>query len=334
MSKLVSVIMPVYNGEATILKAIESVLDQTYRDYELIIIDDGSTDNTGDICKKIIDKRMKYVHVSNYGVSRARNYGLNLANGEYIVFIDSDDLYDKRYIELMVEKANDGYDLVVCGYKNCGISKKTYIPNNTECTDKLDFICSLQRLFLFNQVWNKIYRADIIKENRLKFNDNLSIAEDWNFNVDYLKWVSKYSVVTEPLYNYKINPNGLGFSYREDAGEIKMRIIDKMSRLFDSGENSSYISDSYIKQYYALFSSIVDKRSGLKGKDARKRIKEVFGSKKYDMRIKRISADSFRKRILCNALRKRSIHTVYYLAKAANIYDRFNKSIKFGIRRG
>ncbi len=333
MEKLVSIILPAYNSEKTIAKTIESVLNQTYRNFELIIIDDGSTDDTGDICKRIIDERIKYRCISNGGVSQARNYGLNIATGEYVVFIDSDDLYNKRYVELLVGKANNGYDLVVCGYKNCGSSREEFIPNSMEYVDKIDFIGSLQESYLFNQVWNKIYRIDIIKQHRLAFNGDLSIAEDWNFNVDYLKWANKYAVIRRSLYSYRINPNGLGFSYRNDAGEIKMRIIDKMATQFDSGRNNPFIIDSYIRQYYALFSSIVDKRSGMSSKEAKKTIKEAIDSKKYDSRVKRNDMISIKSRILYYVLRSRNVYIIYCFARMANAYDRFNKGIKFGIRR-
>lgn len=331
MNKLVSIILPVYNGEKTILETVESVLNQTYSNFELYIINDGSSDNTDIICKKITDNRVKYFCRKNNGVSKTRNFALELIKGDYVVFIDSDDLYEKDYLYELVNKMQEGYELVTCGYKNFEKSKKKFIPNKQNYNNKLEYISYLQSLFLFNQIWNKIYLTSVIKKNNLKFNEDLSIAEDWNFNVDYLNKVENISVVNKELYKYRISSNGLGFKYRNDSGEIKLKIIDKMFLLFDSSNTDSFIANSYLKQYFAYFSSIVDKRNDLSKKKKKEKIKSILESTDYNFRIKRATECLSKNKFLFMLLKSKKTFLIYRFAILANLYDRLNKKVKFGL---
>lgn len=331
MNDLVSVILPVYNSEETILDTINSILCQTYSNFELLVVNDGSTDNTDKLCKKLEDKRIKYFCRNNSGVSGTRNFALDNANGKYIVFIDSDDKYENDYLFCLVNRIQEGYQLVTCGYKNFGKSLRCFIPLKKIYTDKLEYICSLQSSFLFNQIWNKIYLKEVIDINNLRFDENLSIAEDWNFNVEYLKNIDSFSVVDKSLYNYRISSAGLGFRYRNDANEVKLQIIDKIIKYFDVDCICKFNANSYLKQYFSYFSNIVDRRNKLSKREKKEKINFVIHSEDYQFRLKKVENSISKNKYLFNLLKTRNINLIYIFAKIANIYDRLNKKIKFGL---
>ena len=326
----VSIILPVYNSENTIFDTINSILNQNYKNFELIIINDGSTDSTENVCISFSDKRINYTKIKNSGVSYARNYALSIATGKYIMFIDSDDYYESTYVSKMVNAMRNKVELVCCGYMNFEKNNKQFIPENRKFDSKIDYIEYLQSLYLFNQIWNKIYLLDIINSHNLKFDNNLSIAEDWNFNIDYLNCVTKFSTLSECLYNYRISNSGLGFKYRSDASDVKLRIIDKMNELFFD-EKSFFISDSYVKQYYSYFSNIIDSRNTIKFSLKIKKIKLIIKSDGFLRRINNVRNLSSKNKILFFFLRKRNIVIIIILSMLANVYDRLIKKIKFGI---
>ena len=179
----ISVIMPAYNCEDTIERAIKSVLNQTFKDFELIIVDDGSTDNTYKLCQSIKDERIKILHQENQGPSVARNNGLAIANGKYIMFIDSDDEYHINALELLYSKISK---------ENCEIAVGNYIINEKQNVlkgcftndDKSAFLDFLFKNNLFNVNWNKIYVLDIIKSNKINFDKNYKLGEDTRFNLE------------------------------------------------------------------------------------------------------------------------------------------------------
>ena len=129
----VSIIVPIYNSEKYISACIESILHQTYKDFELLLIDDGSTDNTNNIIKKYKDSRIKIYRQENKGTGAARNLGMKHANGNYLTFVDSDDAIEQRYLEIMLNACkNNNADIVSCVYMKNDKEPKTKILNNTE----------------------------------------------------------------------------------------------------------------------------------------------------------------------------------------------------------
>ncbi|QKT15263.1 glycosyltransferase family 2 protein [Limosilactobacillus reuteri] len=206
----ISVIVPVFNVEAWIEKCIYSILSQSFEDYELVIVDDGSTDNSSKICKSLslIDKRIKYFYKENGGLSDARNYGLKKATGEYIVFIDSDDYIDKNYLYLLfnsIKKNNS--DVAVCGFK--WVDEKGNIIHNVPISNiEQQYLISGKKLlydvfnsegYAFIVVWNKIYKKEIF--NHLSFDVN-RLYEDEFINYKLFWNVHKVSIVNQQLYYY------------------------------------------------------------------------------------------------------------------------------------
>ncbi len=196
----ISIIIPVYNAEHTILRCVDSVLAQSHRDFECILINDGSTDNSGIICDEYArkDSRIKVFHKTNGGVSSARNYGLNNASGEWIVFVDSDDKIDRDFLSLL--DLNSNYDLIIGGYKI--LPKGHSLYDFSEEYNQNTMVVFLSRHLKNGYVWGKFYKTSIIKENNILFRIDLSVYEDLIFNLEYLLYCNNIKLIPDCLYYY------------------------------------------------------------------------------------------------------------------------------------
>lgn len=205
MNSLVSIIVPVYNVEKYIRRCLNSIINQTYKNLEIILIDDGSTDNSGDICDQYAkdDRRIIVQHNTNRGVSFTRNCGINLSHGEYLLFIDSDDYIDLDYIEnLLIPMQEDNYDLIICNIKHVYTNK---IINNDLQVEMLtnNYYNDFYLLDILRATpVNKLFKSNIIKLFDLKFFENLSYSEDRIFNYNYGNHVKKYKYVNKAMYYY------------------------------------------------------------------------------------------------------------------------------------
>lgn len=212
----ISIIIPVYNSVKSLPRCIDSILSQTFKNFELIIIDDGSTDGSENICDyyKCKDQRLKVVHQKNTGVSKARNVGLELAQGEYVQFIDSDDYIEKDFLftlNLNI-KLYSSPSIIFWGFKE--ERNGVVIKNNKHKLryantpkDLIDSIISLESNYLFGWTWNKIFRRDIIVKNRILFNIEISLHEDHIFTLDYIKYVNSILILDISPYHYDISSN-------------------------------------------------------------------------------------------------------------------------------
>ena len=202
-----SVIMPVYNGEQYLNYSIQSVLNQTYKDYELILVDDGSTDHSLEICEKYQskDKRIRVISQENKGISGARNAGIDIATGEYITFMDSDDVIQSKMYEIMLNHmVSDGLDLIMCGAVRTENYHLEELEKDCEvcCLTKKDLyegmFSNSETDWKYMVVWNKIYKTDIVK--RIKFES--SGTEDTVFNCQYFKDAKYAKLVKQDLYHW------------------------------------------------------------------------------------------------------------------------------------
>lgn len=194
----VSIIIPVYNREKCILACVESILKSEYSLWEIIIIDDGSTDSSLSIIRNISanDSRIKYYHQENSGVSAARNYGLSVCSGEWVTFVDSDDAILPSHLNILNSEKVDGADLLMTDYTSGFYENKriiTHIKNNI-CTDIITDSLGGKYLFCdYNPfkkqiypVWNKFFKMEIIENRNLKFDQTMSLGEDQVFLCNYL----------------------------------------------------------------------------------------------------------------------------------------------------
>jgi len=211
---LVSVIVPVYNSSNYLHRCINSILKQSYRDIEVILVDDGSTDGSGEICDLIAsdDKRVRVFHTPNSGVSSARNTGINSARGVFIFFVDSDDYIETYAVHALVEGYNQSHADIVVGAFNkvkngSVISEVSDFTENQLLTRKglidytLKYLRNPRQHQLLMSTWAKLFRSEIIKNNNVLFNTELRTAEDVAFNFDYLKNAETVYFINEVIYN-------------------------------------------------------------------------------------------------------------------------------------
>ena len=214
---MVSVIVPVYNNEIYLDECISSIINQTYSDIQIILINDGSKDRSLEICKKYagLDKRILIINQLNLGVSQARNAGLELAEGEFICFVDSDDVLPPDSIEKrIVLLAGSGSEMCVCDFVNIDFQSRI-------CKSEHESICYtgemsshefMNTLFDYSIIgyqgylWNKLFRACIISGQGIKFADRIHYNEDRLFVLEYLTFCNKVEVNDQCVYWYRINP--------------------------------------------------------------------------------------------------------------------------------
>ena len=219
---LISIIMPVYNSERFIEKAIESVLAQSYENFELILVDDGSTDKSFSICKKMEEKDSRIVAYSkeNGGVCSARNYGLSIAKGEYVTFIDNDDEYYPNLLEkivcILINHPN--IDVIKCGRKNITINEDFKILKETCFYYKDNVIYNSASFFenygnlklsgILSSVWNGLYKRSFLMDHRLTFREDfLSGNEDIYFNLECFKQMNSFASIPDALYCHYYRQN-------------------------------------------------------------------------------------------------------------------------------
>lgn len=241
---LISVVVPMYNCDKTIDRCINSVINQTYLNWELVLIDDGSLDKTYSKCNSWQQKnsRIKLIKKNNKGPSSARNYGIKNSSGEYLVFLDSDDYLDSDYLESLYKiLKKDEPDTIFCGYKakyENGDSAETVIPEydksvfqQNEIKDIIsrfigysmdDFYSKLNGKYNKNRefaaVWRFCYSTKVIKEYEIRFDESVSFGEDIIFNSLYLAFCKKIVISNITSYNYQYSENGLVQHFLEEDG--------------------------------------------------------------------------------------------------------------------
>lgn len=256
-----SVIIPVFNVQEYLPKCIESVVNQTYTDIEVILINDGSTDGSGSICDFYAKKNsnIKVIHKGNGGLSSARNSGLNIASGDYVAFVDSDDWVDadmyKTLIELLESKQ---VDLVACGFKEVFSNRIIFKSDTGSVTyfDKAEAINSLVSVenSIRFEVWNKVFKRNLIGDLRFK---ERQIFEDVYFDRNIFLKVEKTIYIDKPFYNYlKIRDGNTNSHFNENKlivfKEFNDFIADlKDNKLFDSSQRfAAFALDFSISLYW------------------------------------------------------------------------------------
>lgn len=305
---LVSIIVPVYNAEKYLSQCIESIINQTYKNLEIILVDDGSKDSSGQICDIYSqkDSRIRVVHKENGGVSVARNTGLDIANGEFIAFVDADDYL----LESMIEKlyfAIDGKDISMCRYlqvkpnsvvkcyeKNLEFFKKApydfkYImvdkysktENDTVITDKI-----------FGSVWRTLFRKNIIDDKNIRFSKGIKIAEDRLFLLEYCGFCKNAGVVDEYLYGYRVGlleqATAVFNKYQPNLEKSQKLLVQKQIELINSNlklskkEKKSLINFLNVKATYAVTLNEIRFNSS----NSISNLKKIFNDKFYSKAIR------------------------------------------------
>lgn len=226
----ISVIVPVYNVENYLTRLLDSVKNQTFTNFEVILVDDGSTDRTGLICDKCIksDARFSAIHISNRGISNARNIGIQKATGNYIAFLDGDDWIEPTYFEeLFSIISENNADISVVGFikrKDDGDTPINLPAVILTGKDALNQMGNSERPWV-GWPWGKLYKASVIKDNNILFDDSISICEDSLFNVRFFQYAKKIVLSEKCLYNYRIRSSSVTRSSYKDLEKLYSRII-------------------------------------------------------------------------------------------------------------
>ena len=217
MTPTVSIIVPIYNAEKHLARCIDSILNQEYTDFELLLVNDGSTDSCGSICDSYAeqDSRVRVIHKENTGVSDSRNQAIDRARGTYLQFLDSDDWITPDATKLFVRAAEEHCcDLVIADlYRVVGerLSQKGDIEEDSVMTRE-EFASHMMENpadFYYGVLWNKLYRRSIVESHRLRCLENVDWCEDFLFNCNYIQYIRLVAAVPQPLYYYRKRPGSL-----------------------------------------------------------------------------------------------------------------------------
>lgn len=213
---LVSVIVPVWNGAASLAACLRSIQAQGLQDMEIIVVDDGSTDESWTVLSAMAqeDPRIRPIRQKNAGVSRARNAALEVCRGQYIRFVDADDRLTEGSLQALLTRAReDGCDLVLGAYDEV-LLERHFRRDLGRCEDTVDndeFLRRLERLsnsFYYGVLWNKLFRGDLIREKGLRFVPDMPWGEDFCFVMDYCAHAERVGYTTACVYEYHRNPKG------------------------------------------------------------------------------------------------------------------------------
>lgn len=292
-SPLLSVIIPVYNVEKYIGRCLDSIISQTFTNWECIIIDDGSLDKSGLICDKYAkqDTRIQVIHKKNHGVGSARNDGILKAKGRYLTFIDSDDIINPETFENYI-KYIEKSDWVIIGLQQVDLDlnplnkvSKVNQPIISEENNYEDvLIKSTSEWMMFCAVWNKIYRTDIIRKNNILFSLSTNLHEDRIFNLYYAGHANRVVLLPYIGYNYVVNPQSITHT------KIKSSIFLITGLEMDNILKANLLGKK-MQKYTAIFairfltraflSGIISPTTENRWKETRKAIQSYFKSTSY-----------------------------------------------------
>ncbi|MDD6290492.1 MAG: glycosyltransferase family 2 protein [Lachnospiraceae bacterium] len=297
----ISVIMPVYKVEDYVAKAIESILTQTFTEFEFLIVDDGTPDRSGKICDEFAEKdsRIHVIHKENGGAPSARNTAIDIAKGKYVYFLDSDDWAEPEMLADMYALAekNEAH-LVVCGYfidtyyGDRYISEKIFVDDRIY-TDARAFREESYRYFDRNMLytpWNKLYRMDLIKNHKLRFPDTL--WDDFPFNLSYLAHVERVVFSTNAYYHFiRARAESETSAYRADMYEKREEEQGWMEALYkewgvDNEGTKEMVARRYIERMIGCIANVTSSKCTLTGKERRTAICKMLHNPRVDQALR------------------------------------------------
>ena len=308
---LISIIVPIYNGEKYLDRCIESVMNQTYKDFELILVNDGSKDKSGEICQNYAntDSRIKYIQKANGGEGSARNAGLEIINSRYVTFLDCDDELPSTAIEFLMKEAGK-YDLIIGGLKKDNNRDiKEYVPKRKSISGKKEISENLiSETYFLNIAVGKLYRTDIIKKNNCYFMD-FKYGTDTYFDYFYLKLINTALFVDSSVY-----------TVHEVLGSMSLRPVKNswkyMKTIFELGrsiDSSNKKVESQLLMRSIKTSLLLEEKMGYKSfKTTCNMIAE------YTLRTGINSVNGLYNKIILNCVLNKRYRTLYYIMQVRN----------------
>ena len=282
-----SVIIPVYNAAHTIRRCVESIVNNTFKDIEIILIEDGSLDDSWEVCRKLAEEFTSVVALhnkKNSGVSYTRNRGLEQARGQYTMFVDSDDWVSPNYYETFA-RVVEQYDskFAICGYVNHDEKQNgrtdEFKWKDFEGEKKTNLQSVLKELYddcLLQQLWNKVFITSVIKENNIRFDESISIGEDFRFILEYLKAgeIETVVLINSALYHYMRDQDGsLMYRVGYESVEEPLKNLTKLYELMglDAIEIETKVQEARQKQI-EMYAYLIMHNAGMSRKEKKRLI--------------------------------------------------------------
>lgn len=326
---LVSIVIPIYNAERYIGQCLESILSQSYRNIEVILINDGSEDSSGTICEHYAtrDSRIKIFEQANQGPSVARNKGIRHSKGKFLQFVDADDEISIDMVEKMVMAYDSEVDLVICGYNSTvnegnKIIESRIIPSIQGIYSINQLMYHFPELFdrrLIHSPCNKLYNRNLIVEERIEFPKKVNHGEDLLFNINYLRKCQNISLIQKPFYQYiKVNnPQSLTkiykLNYLQNRKDIFKQISSFLMAYPEVPENIKLLQKIYTSYVLRCLENIFHKDLHLTRSMKRKEIQKILTDRWVQDNIQDFIAKSYRHKLIKFFIKQKSIYGITLL---------------------
>lgn len=305
---LISVIIPAYNAEVFIWECIDSIVNQTIQDWELIIVDDGSIDGTAKIVDswQSKDPRVKVIHQANGGVSKARNMGIELAQGDYVTFVDADDCIVPQYLESLTTSIGDA-DLSlfpmtpVMSNKEIQDDSKPFIISYTKYSLQEGYVVASKK-GLLHPPYCKCYKNETIKAKNIRFDGNLAMGEDLMFNLSYLEYCNNIIIGDNSIYYYIKGNSVLSKTIRKDYADLQLLFYNKREEFCKRHNIDFSLAPYRYPILYDAFSSIA-RAGNLSKKEKREALDRITYSELADSYLANNSSGSIKELLFRLVLR-------------------------------
>lgn len=330
----ISIVMPVYNAGKDVSRMIESIQVQTLEEWELIVVDDCSTDNTCEVIEEFckLDNRIRlFRQEKNEGPGSAKNLGIKKTRGEYLTFADSDDWIERDTFSIIKENINSNTEIVIFGlYRDIYTQKGEMLESNEilspivkmKCKeDVLKMVPSLDQQRLFAYACNKVYRKDIVDRNNVRFSDK-RFGEDYDFNISFFNYINNGIILDKAFYHYiKKNSESLTEKYLPDYYKINLDRFLKMKKLMvdNGGYNENVrqmIMTSYIRHLLMAAARLYDKRGNIKRKARIEKVKKMLNENLTKEAIEYSKANTLSGKVCNGVLKTKSVYLILLFGKA------------------
>lgn len=337
---LVSIIIPIFNAESYIDRCLKSILNNNIKNIEIILVNDGSVDRSGEICEKYKCnyENIIYINQCNQGPSVARNNGIARARGKYIAFIDVDDEVKDNFInKIMDEIKRDDIDLFMWGIEyqwinNEEIKKIENVQYDTKEYTSNKFLSEITKYFnefYFNFVWNKLYKKDIILKNKIQFNKNFKRSEDLLFNLEYIKYIKDVKVLEDILYIHKnTNKESITQTYDSNQYENEKVIYVKMKETIEKLKcNNDYnvknVDKYFIDMSFSILSYLINRDYGLSYNEKRQAGIKIIKDNELNLVLQKNKNNRKLNKILYFIIKNNSFILLYIFCKSIRTYQKY-----------
>ena len=342
-NKLVSIVMPSYNAELHLDRSIKSVLNQSYLNYELIIVDDGSSDNSFEVCKKYAheDMRIKVFSKENGGPASARNYAINNMSGEYVMFLDADDCLSKDALEKFVNEIEYSKSDFVCsghfkyffdGAEPITMSAGKYTGEIQHFLERISVLTGTETI---QAPWAKIFKSDIINSYNIRFPEAMVFGEDTSFVYEYLTHISKVSMIENPLYYHSIYSGSLSKRLVKDIIEVYIELYSKLMYLMKIHEVHDFeyqLSILFMNSILHGLSVVFRVDYNLNKCKKKQQIEILLNSQVAQMLLVNHPANGIQSKVVLHSIRNGSSKLLYFFFNAKEKIRYIRNKLKRKVR--